>query len=349
MRPEGCQETASAARTPTGPRNSQISNQFRASHCLTLLKTGTYTDRVTRSRRAAVLAILLTGAILGRAEPRAQAVERSMYVSVLDESGVPVGNLGPSDFVVREDNAAREVLRVAPVSEPMQIAVLVDTSSAGRAHIHDMRRGVELFVREMTSGSEPGMTNQISIVGTGERPTILADLSPDPARILKGVNRIFTQDRSGNYLLDAIVEVGQGFSKRETRRPVILAITTEGPEFSNRRYEDVLATVRANGTAFHAIVLGSPAADIGEETRNRSGVLDEGPRASGGRRESLLVSSALPGTLKQLADELKRQYLVTYARPQSLVQPERTTVAATRPGLTARGTVVKDDRKTGRP
>ena len=35
---------------------------------------------------------------------------------------------------------------------------------------------------------------------------------------------------------------------------------------------------------------------------------------------------ALAGTLTQLADELTHQYQVTYARPQSLIPPERVTV-----------------------
>jgi Ca-activated chloride channel family protein len=316
---------------------------------LTLLKTGTYTDPVTTPGRASGLILVLSFAILGRAEPRAQAIERSLYVSVLDEAGAPVPNLGPSDFVVREDNAAREVLRVAPADEPMQIAVLVDTSEAARSSVQDMRRALEIFVRDITSGTEPGVRNQISIVGTGERPTILADSSSDPARLMKGVNRIFTQRQTGNYLLEAILEVSKGFSKREARRSVIVALTSEGPEYSNRRWEDVLEPLKANGTAFHAIVLGPPAVDIGEDTRNRSAVLDQGPEVSGGRRDRLLASSALPGVLKQLAEELKHQYLVTYARPQSLIPPERTTVATKRPGLTTRGTPVKEAKDARKP
>jgi hypothetical protein len=283
-----------------------------------------------------------------QAELGAQAVERSIYVSVVDESGAPVPGIGPSDLIVREDNAAREVLRVVPADQPMEIAVLVDTSEAAREYIQDVRRGLEQFVREMTSGAEPGAANRISIIGTGERPTILSDLSSDPAAVLKGVNRLFTQTQSGNYLLEGILEVSKGFAKRETERSVIVAITTEGPEYSSRKWQDVLAPLQANGTAFHVIVLGRPAGDLSEDTRNRTAVLDRGPRTSGGRRESLLASSALPSTLSQLANELKHQYLVTYARPQSLIPPEQTTVSATRPGLTARGTPSREDRKTRR-
>jgi len=44
----------------------------------------------------------------------------------------------------------------------------------------------------------------------------------------------------------------------------------------------------------------------------------------------------------QLAAELTHQYKVTFARPQSLIPPEHTTVTAARPGLTARGTLVRE-------
>ena len=97
------------------------------------------------------------------------------------------------------------------------------------------------------------------------------------------------------------------------------------------------------------LVLGPPSNSIDEDARNRSAVLDEGPRTTGGRREMLLASSALPGALKKLATELKHQYRVTYARPQTLIPPESVTVSATRPGLTARGTLIQEKREPRRP
>jgi hypothetical protein len=81
--------------------------------------------------------------------------------------------------------------------------------------------------------------------------------------------------------------------------------------------------------------------------RNRNMVLDEGPRETGGRREELLTSMALAAKLAQLADDLTHQYKVTYARPQSLIPPQRVTVAAARPGTIMRGTLIKEVQ--GRP
>ena len=312
-------------------------------------KIGTYTDRVTHLQRSVAVFLLAALAILQPAAPRAQAIQRSMYVSVLNSAGAPVADLGPSDFLVREDNVAREVLQVASARDPMQIAVMVDNSQAARDYIRDIRNGLETFVTEMTASSETGTKNQLSIVALAERPTILTDTSFDRVQIMKGVNRIFEQRGSANYLLEGIIEVSKGFIKRGAERPLIVAITTEGPEYSQRQYEDVLKPLRDAGAALHVIVLGLPSNDISDDARNRGLVLDEGPRTSGGRRDSLLASSALPGALKQLAAELTHQYRVTYARPQSLIPPERVTISATRPGLTARGTLIKEDKEKRRP
>jgi VWFA-related protein len=271
-----------------------------------------------------------------------QARQRAMYVSVLDDSGAPVPDLGPSDFVIREDNIAREVLKVVPAEEPMQVAVLVDTSQAARDDISYFRTALPPFVSALTAGR-----NQVAIIAIGERPTVFTDYTTNPANLKKGIDRIWSMRDSGAYLLDGIVEVCQGFKKREATRPVIVSITTEGPELSNLQHDQVLEPLRATGAAFHAITLGRPSSSMSDEVRNRNIVLDEGPRATGGRRDDLLTSMALGGKLMQLANELTHQYRVTYARPESLIPPERVTVAAAKPGLTARGTAIKE--RQGRP
>ena len=305
----------------------------------------TYTHHVTRHTWLAALPAI--AAVLAPAMPRAQAVQRSMYVTVVDKQGSPVEELGTTDFEIREDNALREIVKVEPAVDPMQIAVLVDNSQAASAFIRDIRAGLEKFVNDMTGGTN----NQLSIVALADRPTILTDTTSSREALLKGIGRVFDQQNSGNYLLDGVLEVCKGFTKRETARPVIVAITTEGPEFSSRPYQDVLSAHKTTGAALHVITLGQPASDLlSEEGRNRTAVLEEGPRQSGGARESLRLSLRLPVTLERLAAQLKHQYRVTYARPQTLIPPERVTVRVTRPGLTARGTPARDTRsKDERP
>jgi hypothetical protein len=210
---------------------------------LTLLKTRTYTHVVTRHVSIAAL-LLVAAALLSPAAAHAQAVPRSMYVSALDETGAPVADLGPSDFLVREDKATREVLRVAAADEPMQLAVLVDNSQAARNYIGDIRSGLDGFVAEMTNG----MKNELSLTALAERPTVLASPSTDRDQIMKGVYRIFEQRQSGSYLLDAPSRSTE-FSAAPRRRS---SSSRPRPQFSSRRYEDVLKPLHEVGAAARA-------------------------------------------------------------------------------------------------
>jgi hypothetical protein len=274
----------------------------------------------------------------------AQAIQRAMYVSALTEAGTPVANLAPSDLIVREDNVAREVLKVEPAVDPMQIAILVDTSQGARDDISHMRTALPSFVKALTTGA---VKNEVAIIAIGERPTVFANYTFNQAELKKGIDRIWSMQGSGAYLLDGIIETCQGFKKRGAQRPVIVAILSEGPELSNRQHDQVLDPLKAAGAAFHAITMGRPSTRLDDETRNRNLVLDEGPRLTGGRREELLTSMALEGKLTQLADELLHQYKATYGRPQSLIPPEKVTVSAAKPGMTVRGTLIKEEK--GKP
>ena len=241
---------------------------------------------------------------------------------------------------------AREVLRVAPADAPMQVAVLVDNSEAARDAVPDIRRALPDFVDAMTAAAATGGKNDLSIVTLAERPTIVTDYTADRAQLQKGIGRIFAQSRSASYLLEAIIEVSRGFKKREAQRPVIVAIAVEGPEYSSRYFEQVLEPLHDAGAAFHAIVLGPPSHDISDDAHNRNVVLAEGTRTTGGRYDNLLASSALPAAMKRVAAELTHQYPITYARPQSLIPPDKVTVSAARSGMTARGTLDQGSART---
>jgi len=315
--------------------------------CLAFVETGSYTGSVTVRRvTTAVLVIvaLFSAARLRSADSGAplQAIQRSLIVSVVDDSGAVVQDLGPADFIVREDNVAREVLKVEPANQPMQIAVLVDNSTASRNNISHYRTALPPFVTMLTNPSEAGTRNQVSIVATGERPTVFTDFTSSAVELQRGINRIWSLPDTGAYLLDSILEVTQGFKRREARRPVIVAITQEGTELSYRQYDQVLGPLRDGGTAFYAVMIGRPSGSLSDEARSRNIVLDQGTRDTGGYSEQLLTPMALGGALTQLADRLTHQFLVTYAHPDSLIPPEHVTVAAKRPGQTARGTLVRD-------
>lgn len=289
--------------------------------------------RVTVAVGASVLLMLA-----GIAAPRAQTLQRGIYTSVLDKDGSPVPNLTAADFVVREDNLAREVLRVEPATAPMQVALLVDNSARSNNNIRDIREAASEFIKAMTGTA---MKNEVALITVAERATILVDYTADQAKLLKG-NVIFTQPNSGAYMLDGIIETGRGFKKREAARPVIVAIATNGPELSNRYRDQVLGAITDAGASFHVVMAGAPPTDtLTSEGRERAYVFSVGTDQSGGRYDNVLAPSALASRLKQVADELTHQYLVTYARPRTLIPPEHIKITSKRADVTVRGTPVK--------
>jgi len=267
-------------------------------------------------------------------EPRPSAASdartRDVYVSVLDSKDAPVTGLGAADFVVREDGAPREVLRAGPATAPMQIILLVDDSQALTPALQPMREGLTKFVEKMQGHGE------IGIVTVGERATSLVPSTTDVNALKRGITRIFARPGAGAYMLDGIQEVSEGFRKRKAERPVIVAITMEGVEFSNLQYETVLKALDASGAALHMLSIGMPNSSMADEWRNLNMVIAEGTKRTGGRRDQVLAISGIPEALLRVADDLNNQYVVTYGRPERLIPPEKLQVTVTRPGVTVR-------------
>jgi len=289
-----------------------------------------------RLRLALVTAVAAACASAGAQALVAQAGvrERTIFVSAVNGRGDPVDGLGLSDFVVTEDGRQREVLRVTPASEAIDIALLVDTSASAERAISSMRDGIRRFAAQMAVG------NQIAIIGLADRPTILVDYTSSQERLIQGTGRLFAMNGSGMTLLDALVEVAAGLRRRETPRAVIVPVITNGVEFTNRYARDVIAAVRGAGAALHAVVVGHLAIATTEE-RERAITLDAGSRETGGQHVTLLTESAIEQALLRLARELTSQYKVVYGRPESLIPPDKIEVRSARSGITMRGTPMR--------
>jgi hypothetical protein len=286
-----------------------------------------------RHLRVRLLAGGAAALLLSIAAIAAQGNERVAYVSAWDaKTRAPLTGLTVTDFDIREDGVKREVLRVAPATSPMAVAVLVDNSQAARDHISDVRKALTSFVKAL-DGIGP-----VAIVGVADRPTILRDYTTDQKQLADGVGKIFAMPDSGATLLDAIVEVSKGLQRREEDRAAIVVLTTENVEFSNRHYDDVLEELAKGGAMLHAVVLTTPAGTaLNEEARNRAFVLDRGPRESGGTRIDVLASQAFESKLKELAAFLKSQHKVWYSRPQTLIPPSKVEISSAKTGVEAAG------------
>jgi hypothetical protein len=271
----------------------------------------------------------------------AQVAERVLYVTALDErSKVPLDSLGPADVRVTEDGRPREVLRVTPAATPMPVAVLVDNQSAAEPTITDLRLALASFFADL-AGLGP-----VALISVADRPTILQDYTTDAARLKQAATRIFAQPQSGATLLDAIVEVSRGIGKREEDRAAIVLVTLERTEFSNRHYSQVLDALKAGGAMLSAVVLSDGRGSMQDDpARNRAVVLDRGIKETGGLRINVLSSISYAVSLKQVARALTHQHRVVYARPETLIPPERIAVTAAKDGISITGAPARGQKE----
>jgi VWFA-related protein len=277
--------------------------------------------------------LMLLGAFLTNgAHASAQVDERVIYVSVVDRVGAPAPDLTAKDFIVREDGQAREVLRVARDTDPLQIALLVDNSTSMRNHLSVLRKSVAAFVDATREDA------QIALITLAERPTIAVGYTTDRAVLRKAIDNLFAYE-AGNYLLDGIAETAQGLAKRTMWRSTLAVLTGLGPEMSYRQYTEVLRFFRESGASLHVLQLGM---GIGEQGREI--VLSRGTSETGGRYEQVVSITGLELKARQLGTEISNQYRVTYARPDRLIPPKNTDVSVRRPDLRARGKLIKTDK-----
>lgn len=279
----------------------------------------------------AVTTVLAAGVPAAPAQQQAApARSRDIYVSVIGRGDAPVTDLKADDFIVREDGTLREVLKAERGTAPLQVMLLVDDSAAMDPAITELRQGLSAFVDKLQGKGE------IGLVTIGERPTSITELTSNLDAIRKAVTRIFARPGSGAYFLEGLSDVARGLQRREAQRPVIVAVISEGVEFSNLDSTAVLDRLLASRATLHVLALGTPSDSMSDEIRNRNIVVADGTALTGGRRDQVLAANGLPERLRRLADEITNQYLVTYGVPDALIPPERVEVSVKREDATVR-------------
>jgi VWFA-related protein len=286
---------------------------------------------------AALAAVATTTVLPAGARGQAGTRERTLFVSAVDNKGEPIEGLDADAFVVREDGRRREVLRVSKATEPIDIAVLVDNSQAASTAVPFIRDALSRFVVTMAP------RNRVAVIGLAERPTVIVEYTSDQLRLNSGIARLFAISGSGMTLLDAVAETSAGLRKRQGPRAAIIPVITDGVEFTNRNSKDVARAALSAGAALHVITLGVITHTDEHAIRERSLLLDEGPRLTGGQHITLLAPNPLGVTLERLARELSAQYKVVFGSPDSLYRTDDVKVTSARAGVTMRGTLARGE------
>lgn len=280
----------------------------------------------------AMAGVLLAATAAPRVQAQAKGRTRDVYVTITDKSGAPAKDVAITDFTIREDNQAREVLAVGPAKAPMRIALLVDNSQATQPMTNEVRLAVSGFINAIFKAS-PDST--MSLATFGDRPTPVQDFTNAAPVLVRAAQKMFPMSGSGAYLIDAVLDAATALRKDPGPRQIIVAFVNEsGQEFSNSGRQQVLDAVRFANASLWVVALQDTMTNVdSQEARDRSALIGEGTAQSGGTTISLLNRLSLPAKMAELAGILTSQLQVTYGRPEQIIPPRKIDIQLNRKDL----------------
>src|SRR6476646_11151885 len=138
-------------------------------------------------RRALILApVMFVATLRGVAAPP-PAADKTVIVGVLDAAGMPITDLTMADLRLREDGVDREIVSVKLSSQPLQVALLADTTQAAESLIQDVRTSLAGFVQQVRKNSPDTL---ISLAEFGQAAVSLVPFVSDAAALNNGINKL---------------------------------------------------------------------------------------------------------------------------------------------------------------
>jgi hypothetical protein len=248
-------------------------------------------------RLSAAVFALAAAAVAPPVRAAGKMQTRHVFVHVVDQRGAPVDDLTASDFQLTEGGVARVVTHAGPATDPMRIALFLDTSDAASAALSHMRAGAIAFLDALPPEDE------VLLVTTGRQARVRVQPTTDRKKLKETAGGLFT-DGAGTVLMDGLMEIDDRFFKKaDDRWPVFVIFTSDGTESSagarEKEFSRWAAGLGARGVIVHALVLktnkgsGMPDAVVSNLTQNTSG-----------RYDVMNTTNGLPDKMKALAEQL---------------------------------------------
>jgi len=268
-----------------------------------------------------LLPVVLVALAVPAARVQAQrGINKSLFISVLDENGKPVKDIVADDILIREDNVDRQVIAVKPAREPLSVAVLVDTAQGTRVadaygtpeeYVRDLRVAVGSFARRIL-GQSPDVS--VSLMEFGQAAITMVKFTSDPAEFEKATNRIVARPGVGSVLGEALAQANKDLLERPSGRRAIVSLNLEpSDEQSFENANPIKEAFRKSGAQLWSVSVQRG----GLKNSKRDVVLNDFAKLTGGQRDFVVGISAVADILKAYASALAMQYEVVYKRPEN--------------------------------
>lgn len=241
-----------------------------------------------------------------------------LNVIVTDAHDKFVRGLNQADFSVYEDGVQQDVAYFAASNVPLDVAILLDSSSSMTDRMATVQQAAVGFASHLHDG------DRITVIGVKETARTLHPLDGDVKGACDAIRH--TSASGGTALYNALYATIKELQKLHTidgevRRQAIAVLTDGQDTASLVTADDLLGLARDAGIAIYTITLKSPYPVIGLNATQYDAESDFAMKAlaqdTGARSFFPTDISQLSGVYSVITDELANQYALAYA-PKNL-------------------------------
>ena len=269
------------------------------------------------SRTGAALAAALLGitaATPARAQFRSGVEMVPLTVTVTDRAGRYVPGLTAGDFTVFEDGRAQELSTFATVEAPVDLTLLIDTSSSMHQDLRLAQEAAAGLARRLRPGDHAGVMGVATSVS--KRQEVTADL----LRVEQAIRSL--QASGATAIYEAVYVALREFhvarrAATHIRRQAIVLLSDGLDTASHIPFEHVLDSVRRSDVTVFVIQLERDGKVAMDEDDSRYALearfaMRALARESGGRFFTPQAASELPAIYDTIGQELGNQYVLGY-------------------------------------
>ncbi len=243
----------------------------------------------------------------------------TLSVGVNDKKGRPIANLTKESFEIFEDGKPQSIEFFGQEDQPISFGLLLDRSQSMNesAKIENAKAVAVSFFR---AGNPQ---NEAFCVAFNESPSLIADFSPDYAKIESSLAGL--QAEGGTALYDAIIEGLEKMARAKHRRRALVVITDGRDQHSKHSLDDLVKRAQQSDAQIYTVGFFSPVESEAYKGESQTVKLADGQEVDNPRfvfktlavetgAETFFPKSAkeFAGAVAQIAASLRRQYTLAY-------------------------------------
>ena len=231
-------------------------------------------------------------------------------VSATDASGQPVRDLKAADVVIEEDGRPQEAVALGePGKTPIDLGLLVDVSGSTHSQFDFEKQAAVQFIKQLLKPNDA-----VSLFSIGITPRMVKTRTTSADDAIGGLLSIESSNEPTAFF-DAVVEGARYLDKTADSgsRRVLLVISDGEENYSkNSKLPDALRELQRDDCLFYAINPSGGGIKLNAISLKGQAVMDSLASETGGKAFNVIKIEELESVFRQIAEELKAQYLFGY-------------------------------------